>query len=142
MVAVYTGSGLGLFNTSLTQLGNAGGGRIGQGASSQYVNLSTGNLVVQDLDESLLVRGFGASLLRTYNSRGSVAGQGQDGWVTGYERSLALNGTLNAAGSTMVLTTGDGQTVAFAWSGTANRYVSTGGDGAHDTLTWDGASAT
>ena len=142
MVAVYTGSGLGLFNTSLTQLGNAGGGRIGQGASSQYVNLSTGNLVLQDLDESLLVRGFGAALLRTYNSRGSVAGQGQDGWVTGYERNLVLSGTLNAAGSTMNLIVGDGQTVAFAWSGTANRYVATGGDGAHDTLTWDGASAT
>lgn len=142
MVAVYTGNGLGLFNTSLTQLGNAGGGRIGQGASSQYVNLSTGNLVVQDLDESLLVRGFGASLLRTYNSRGSVAGQGQDGWITGYERRLSLNNTLNTVGSTMVLTTGDGQSVAFAWSGTANRYVSTAGDGAHDTLTWDGASAT
>ncbi|GAA4798967.1 putative Ig domain-containing protein [Lysobacter hankyongensis] len=142
MVAVYTGNGLGLFNTSLTQLGNAGGGRIGQGASSQYVNLATGNLVVQDLDESLLVRGFGASLLRTYNSRGTVAGQGQDGWITGYERRLSLNNTLNTVGSTMVLTTGDGQTVAFAWSGTANRYVSTAGDGAHDTLTWDGASAT
>jgi large repetitive protein len=142
MVAVYTGSGLGLFNTSLTQLGNAGGGRIGQGASSQYVNLSTGNLVLQDLDESLLVRGFGTALLRTYNSRGSVAGQGQDGWVTGYERNLVLSGTLNAAGSTMNLIVGDGQTVAFAWSGTANRYVATGGDGAHDTLTWDGASAT
>jgi large repetitive protein len=142
MVAVYTGGGLGLFNTSLTQLGNAGGGRIGQGGSSQYVNLSTGNLVLQNLDESLLVRGLGTGLLRTYNSRGTVAGQGQDGWVTGFERSVTLTGTLNAVGSTMTLSAGDGQTVVFAYSGTANRYIATAGDGAHDVLLWDAANAT
>ncbi|MFZ5636354.1 MAG: putative Ig domain-containing protein [Pseudomonadota bacterium] len=142
MVAVFTGSGLGLYNTSYTQLGFATGGKagIGQSRESQYVNLATGNLVLQDLDESLMVRGLNAAFLRTYNSRGVVTGTGQDGWVTGFERNLTLTGTLNAAGSTMTLTTGDGQSVVFAYSGTANTYTTTAGDGAHDTLVWNATS--
>lgn len=144
MVAVFTGSGLGLFNTSITQLGGSSGGAsgLGQLRGGQYVNAATGNLVLQDLDESLLVRGLNATFLRTYNSRGTVTGAGQDGFVTGFERSVALTGTLNQAGSTMVLSTGDGQSVVFAYSGTANLYVATGGDGAHDTLTWDNTART
>ena len=139
MVAVFTGTGLGLYNTSYTQLGftTGGGAGLGQSRESQYVNLSTGNLVLQDLDESLFVRGLNASFLRTYNSRGTVTGQGQDGWVTGFERNVTLTGTLNAAGSTMTLNTGDGQSVVFVYSGTANRYTTTGGEGAHDTLVWN-----
>ncbi|GAA4797439.1 putative Ig domain-containing protein [Lysobacter hankyongensis] len=142
MVAVFTGSGLGLYNTSYTQLGFATGGNagIGQSRESQYVNLATGNLVLQDLDESLVARGLSAAFLRTYNSRGVVAGTGQDGWVTGFERNLTLTGTLNAVGSTMTLTTGDGQSVVFTYSGTANNYTTTGGDGAHDSLVWDGTN--
>ncbi|MFZ2752515.1 MAG: DUF6531 domain-containing protein, partial [Lysobacteraceae bacterium] len=142
MVAVFTGTGLGLFNTSMTQLGGAswGSGGLGQLRGGQSVNLSTGNLVLQELDESLLVRGLSAGLLRTYNSRGTVGGQGQDGWVTGFERNVTLGGTLNAAGSTVSLTTGDGQTLVFTYSGTANTYVTTGGDGAHDSITWNGTA--
>jgi YD repeat-containing protein len=140
MVAVFTGSGLGLYNTSYTQLGFATGGNagIGQSRENQYVNLATGNLVLQDLDESLIARGLNAAFLRTYNSRGVVAGTGQDGWVTGFERNLTLTGTLNAAGSTMTLNTGDGQSVVFTYSGTANTYTTTAGDGAHDRLVWNG----
>ena len=142
MVAVFTGSGLGLYNTSYTQLGFATGGNagIGQSRENQYVNLATGNLVLQDLDESLIARGLNAAFLRTYNSRGVVAGTGQDGWVTGFERNLTLTGTLNAAGSTMTLNTGDGQSVVFTYSGTANTYTTTGGDGAHDSLVWNATS--
>jgi large repetitive protein len=144
MVAVFTGTGLGLYNTSYTQLGftTGGGAGLGQSRESQYVNLTTGNLVLQDLDESLFVRGLNASFLRTYNSRGTVAGQGQDGWVTGFERNVTLTGTLNAVGSTMTLNTGDGQSVVFVYSGTANRYTTTGGDGAHDTLIWSTTALT
>ena len=143
MVAVFTGMGLGLYNTSYTQLGTAFGSNVGIGQSreSQYVNLATGNLVLRDLDETLLVRGMNAAFLRTYNSRGVVSGTGQDGWITGFERNVSLTGTLNAAGSTMTLTTGDGQSVVFAFSGTANLYTSTSGDGAHDTLTWNATTS-
>ena len=45
MSAVFTGNGLGLFNTSLSQLGYGGGAGVGQGRDAQYVNVATGNLV-------------------------------------------------------------------------------------------------
>ena len=143
MVAVFTGNGLGLYNTSYTQLGAAFGSNVGLGQSreSQYVNLASGNLVLRDLDENLLVRGMSAAFLRTYNSRGQVSGTGQDGWITGFERSVSMSGTLNVAGSIVTLNTGDGQSVVFTYSGTANLYTTTAGDGAHDTMTWNAATA-
>jgi YD repeat-containing protein len=145
MVAIVSGNGLGLFNTSLTQLGlGFGSSGIGQSRGGQYVNIATGNLMLQDRDEHLFVRGFDSAFLRTYNSRGKVAGAGQDGFVTGYERRVSLTGIggLNTATSTMTLTTGDGQALVFAYSGTTNKYVATGGDGAHDTLVWNGTQWT
>jgi hypothetical protein len=146
MVAVVSGNGLGLFNTSLTQLGfGLGSSSLGQSREQQLVNIATGNLILQDQDENLTVRGLNTSFLRTYNSRGTVTGAGQDGFVTGYERNLVLTGTpatLNTAGSTMTMNTGDGQSVIFAYSGTANLYTTTGGDGAHDKLEYDATSQT
>src|SRR5687768_16474668 len=110
MVAIVSGNGLGLSGTSMTQLGLGFGGSsgIGQSRGGQYVNIATGNLMLRDLDESILVRGFDASFLRTYNSRGTVGGAsgvGQDGFVTGYERRVSLTGTLNQANSIMTLRT-------------------------------------
>lgn len=60
MSAVFTGNGLGLFNTSLNQLGGGLGGqaRVGQGGEQQFVNLATGNLVWQGQDEHLTFRGL------------------------------------------------------------------------------------
>ena len=86
MVAVVSGNGLGLFNTSLTQLGLGLGGSagLGQARGSQFVNLANGNLILQDLDKSLAVRGFNAGFLRTYNSRGSFSQAGNDGWQSGF----------------------------------------------------------
>jgi len=128
MVAVVSGNGLGLFNTSLTQLGMTWGGPagLGQNGMSQGVNIASGNLVLQDQDESLSVRGFSTGLVRTYNSLGTVAGQGQDGFITGYERKVALGtGTVGAAGSTMILTAGDGQTQTFAYTPATARAACT-----------------
>ena len=90
MAAVFTGTGLGLFNSSYTQLGGASGGsgRLGQSNSRYYVNLASGNLVLQDIDETILTRGLPVSMLRTYNSQGTVAGQGQDGWMSAFERRV------------------------------------------------------
>ena len=142
MVAVVSGNGLGLFNTSFTQLGTGlwGQAGIGQSRESQYVNIATGNLILQDWDELISVRGFDATALRTYNSQGTVSGIGQDGFITGYERSLVLSGSLNNVNSTVTLQTGDGQSVVFKYSGTSNQYVSTDGDGANDTLVWSGGT--
>ena len=142
MSAVFTGNGLGLFNTSLSQLGSGlgGGAGVGQGRDAQYVNAATGNLVWQSGDEHLVFRGLAIGLTRTYNSLGQVGDVGGDGWLTGFERKVALqSGTFNTTGSVMRRTTGDGSYQDFVWTA-ANTYQSTGGDGAHDTLTWSGSS--
>jgi YD repeat-containing protein len=134
---------LGLFDTSLTQLGRGFGGSAGLGQSreGQYVNAANGNLVLQGLDETLLVRGLSATFLRTYNSRGTVDGAGQDGWVTGFERRLTLAGALTDANSTVTLSAGDGQSLLFTRIA-ANTYRATSGDGAHDLLTWNATART
>ncbi|MDQ3287380.1 MAG: putative Ig domain-containing protein, partial [Pseudomonadota bacterium] len=144
MVAVFTGSGLGLFQSSLSQLGLGAGGRaaLGQSGEFQYVNVTTGNLVLQGQDEQLLGQGLGTDLTRTYNSLGQVGGQiGRDGWLTGFERRVDLTQRkLGAGGSEMTLWTGDGDTVVFRYAGRVDgqhQYVSTDGDGAHDVLRWN-----
>ncbi|WP_433852612.1 hypothetical protein [Stenotrophomonas nitritireducens] len=141
MSAVFTGNGLGLFNTSLSQLGYGlgGGAGVGQGRDNQYVNAATGNLVWQSSDEHLVFRGLSVNLTRTYNSLGLLSEVGADGWMTGFERRVALQGgTFNAAGSVMRRFTGDGSYQDFAYV-SANTYRSSAGDGAHDTLTWTGS---
>ncbi|MFZ5636609.1 MAG: DUF6531 domain-containing protein, partial [Pseudomonadota bacterium] len=147
MVAVFTGTGLGLFNSSLTQLGGASGG-IGQSREGQYVNLATGNLVLQAFDESVLTRGLPIGFVRTYNSRGLVteAGRqtqiGADGWLHAFERKVSgPTGSVNTAGSTVTRALGDGTEVVYAWDASRSAYVSTVGDGAHDTIVWDSGSS-
>ncbi|MBD9477439.1 putative Ig domain-containing protein [Pseudoxanthomonas sp. PXM02] len=138
MSAVFTGNGLGLFNTSLSQLGYGGGAGVGQGRDAQYVNVATGNLVWQGNDEHLVFRGLSVGLNRTYNSRGQLADSGADGWITGFERRVAMHsGSFNTAGSVIRRHTGDGSYQDFTYV-SANNYQSAGGDGAHDTLTWTG----
>lgn len=86
MVAVVSGNGLGLFTTSLTQIGAGlgGGASIGGSRSDQYVNIATGNLILTGWDESLFGHGMATGLVRTYNSRGDFGQTGADGWQTGY----------------------------------------------------------
>jgi len=144
MSAVISGNGLGLFNGSASQIGTGlgGGARLGQGRDNQYVNIATGNLLLQSQDEQLLFRGMSIAAQRTYNSRGLLADVGADAWITGFERRVELlSGTLNAAGSVMRRYTGDGSYQDFAFVST-DLYRSTTGDGAHDTLNRDGATST
>ena len=73
MVAVVTGSGVGLNASSALVLGNAGlGGTASFGRQSDrvYVNAASGNLVIQQRDELLAGRGPDALGLRTYTSLG------------------------------------------------------------------------
>ncbi|WP_434989646.1 LysM peptidoglycan-binding domain-containing protein [Xanthomonas melonis] len=144
MVAVFTGNGLGLFDSSLAALGATTGGTasLGQGRDRQYVNVAQGNLVLQAADEHLNFRGLSVGLNRTYNSLGQLSDVGADGWLTGFERKVGLVGTLNAAGSQVRLQQGDGSTTEFQYDAATRRYMSTAGAGAHDTLSWDAESKT
>jgi YD repeat-containing protein len=143
MVAVIAGNGLGLGNTSLTQLGQTSGGQasIGQAGIGQYLNLATGNLVLQNADEGLIFDGLALNVLRTYNSLGQLSGN--QGWLFGFSRSVGgLTGTLNTAGSTITRTADDGSAVIYAYNATLGEYVSQGQNGTVDTLSGNGSAWT
>ncbi|WP_210131308.1 putative Ig domain-containing protein [Stenotrophomonas rhizophila] len=123
-----------MFNASLAGAG-AGSARNGQGTDRQYVNVANGNLVFQSQDEQLLFRGTALGSARTYNSQGTTAQVGADGWVTGFERRVELlQGQLGQAGSILRRHTGDGGYQDFAYVA-PNVYRATSGEGAHDELT-------
>src|SRR6185312_17058536 len=96
---------LGLLGTSLQQLGLSPGGQpgLGQSGASQYVNVATGNLILQGQDERLIEQGVLAGLVRTYNSLGTTGDLGGAGsWLLGLDRKLGtVTGTLNTVGSTI-----------------------------------------
>jgi YD repeat-containing protein len=142
MVAVITGNGLGLGNTSLTQLGQSQGGSpsLGQAANRSYVNSATGNLILQSADEGMLFDGLPLNVLRTYNSLGQLS---SNGWSYGFSRTVnGLTGTLNTAGSTITRTDDDGSSVVYAYNATLGVYQSTNQSGAIDTLSWNATSST
>src|SRR5690349_14281761 len=100
MVAIVSGSSLGLSLTSWAALGqrgalgSAGGGRGGEQA---YVNIASGNLVLQRQDDFLAGLGLGLNVVRTYNSAGKLNDDNADNWSVGiYNQPLVLAGTLNA----------------------------------------------
>ncbi len=148
MVAIVSGNGLGLNLGSLSVLGARGRlgvptqGRNGEGA---YVNVATGDLVLRDLDTSLVGLGPDTAALRTYNSQGGYDFDGNaDGWQGGPYKSIQnVAGTLRRYDS-------DGSTSDYVWNATRQVYVATVGAGsALDTIaangdgtyTWtDGAS--
>ncbi|WP_426270378.1 LysM peptidoglycan-binding domain-containing protein [Dyella kyungheensis] len=143
MVAVISGNGLGLGNTSLTQLGLAQGGaaNLGQAANGAYVNTATGNLVLQSNDEGLLFDGLPLNVLRTYNSLGQL--NGNDGWSYGFSRNVSgLTGTRDTAGSTITRINDDGSAVVYTYNTSLGLYTSTDQSGTVDTLSWDATSST
>ena len=132
MVAVVNGSGLGLF----TSLGSSGSASLGQSRERVYVNSTTGNLVIQSVDEILSANGNDLAITRTYNSLGlvngvAVDGDNNDGWRIGVLRSILLEGSTTSP-TRIVKTFGDGAQVAYTLVGGV--YRSTEGDGAHDTF--------
>ncbi|WP_267125761.1 DUF6531 domain-containing protein, partial [Xanthomonas sacchari] len=144
MVAVFTGNGLGLFDSSLSKLGAANGGAagLGRGQDRQFINVANGNLVLQGRDEFLNFRGLPISMVRTYNSFGQVSDTGNDGWVTGFERRVELVGTLGASDSKVRLQMGDGQSIEFLYDADSQTYQTTAGSGAKDTIAWDASAKT
>jgi YD repeat-containing protein len=143
MVAVVSGNGLGLGNTSLAQLGQSQGGAasLGQAGGGAYVNTATGNLILQNADEGLLFDGLPLNVLRSYNSQGQL--NGQSDWRYGFSRSVGgLTGTLDTAGSTITRTDDDGSTVIYTYDSSRGAYVSTGQNGVQDTLSWNATAST
>ena len=143
MAATISGNNLGLYNSSLTALGQYGpggsplSGRAGQ-SDNIFVNAYSGNLVVQRQDEYLASLGIDLSVARTYNSQGQFDGDNNDNWRLGLYRSIqGLSGTVNTAGSAVSKTFGDGHTAGYAYVEALGAYVSTDGDGAHDSLRYD-----
>jgi YD repeat-containing protein len=140
MVAVVAGNSLGLNTSSARTLGSGGYLGVagnGRGGDSIYVNAATGNLVIQRADDFMLMPGAtDFALTNTYNSLGLVANSfdNPDTWQLSGSKKIRLVGTLNTAGSQIIRTNGDGseQTYNFV---SADLYVSTDGDGAHDTVT-------
>lgn len=137
MASVIAGSGLGLFNS--LSAGTAGSIAMGQGREQVYLNAATGNLVLQNVDETLQGKGVAFGLVRTYNSASGNDGDNKDQWRMGHISSVVLEGTANTAGSRVRRVNGDGFEQVFDWSGT--KYISKTGGAAYDTLTWSAAGA-
>src|SRR3569832_296388 len=99
MVAFVAGNGLGLSTGSLSILGadslrgNSYAGRSGEQA---YVDVSTGNLVVQRQDEYLAAIGPDLQLLLTYNNQGQMSDDNGDNWRMSVGKTVGtLTGTAN-----------------------------------------------
>src|SRR5262245_18838966 len=144
MAAVVAGNSLGLSNTSLFVLGAQGArGSPAQERAAErvHVNAATGNLVVQNRDELVLGRGPDLSLVRTYNSQGQLNDDNGDNWRLGiYRRVFGLSGTANTAGSTVRRLDADGAESVYTFNTTLGKYVCSEGEGAYDTLTFDGTA--
>ncbi|MDR7016995.1 hypothetical protein, partial [Acinetobacter sp. 3657] len=137
MVAIVSGNGLGLFNSSFNNLGKQGvqgNASFGQAQLQNYVNISDGNLIIRQLDHNLSAVGKDIQSIKTYNSKGILNGDTQ--WGGEWNRRLSLVGNLNAVGSKILITAEDGHQITFNFSST-NNYVSTEGDGAYDRLRFD-----
>lgn len=139
MVAVVSGSGLGLFGTSVAALGGIGasGTAPGRGNDRVHINSATGNLVIHSQDELVSAIGQDVRLVRTYNSQGLLDDDNGDNWrLNVHQRLYNLTSTVNTVGSTIVKVFGDGREVTYRYDQARGAYVSTEGEGAHDTLTY------
>src|SRR5687767_7905663 len=139
MVAVVSGTGLGLFNSGSSH----GDPQVGRGGERAFVNTATGNLIVQGVDETLSALGLDVALVRTYNSQGLLDDDNGDNWRLGvHQRVHGLTGTLNSQNSTVIKVFGDGREVVYEYDTALSAYVSTEGEGAHDTLAHAGGTWT
>ena len=142
MVAIVSGSSLGLSLTSLATGQNAlaGSAALGRGGQQVLVNSANGNLILQQNDDHLASTGLDLFALRTYNSQGTLDSDGNDdNWRLGFFRSVdSLTGTLNTVGSTITRTDADGARSVYRHDGVA--YIGTDGIGAHDSMSYDAAA--
>lgn len=139
MVSILVGSGSGYARGSGNIVGGAGllgSGTQGRGGDNVSVNAATGNLLISREDEFLVGRGLDVGVSRTYNSFAQMSdGDNGDQWQQStMRRVFGLTGTLNTAGSTISRQGGDGSVIVYTWDAGREVYVTTDGNGAHDTL--------
>jgi YD repeat-containing protein len=121
MVAVVSGNSLGLSLTSLATLGQQGAfgpAALGQSGEQTYVNVSNGNLVLQDQDDRLASTGLDAVALRTYNSQGLLDDDNGDNWTTGIfkQNNLQFSGAVGTSGSSITREDKDGAQMLYTLS--------------------------
>ncbi|HSW16760.1 MAG TPA: hypothetical protein VLJ86_06000, partial [Ramlibacter sp.] len=135
MVAIISGESLGLnLNPAATPASPASQGAGGQGA---WVNVATGNLVLQSRDDYLAARGDDVVALRTYNSQGLLDDDNADNWGSGfYLRPLQITGAANAPGSALRRTDRDGAVNTFVYDASRALYVSSLDGGVEDTIAY------
>ncbi|MBT9458004.1 MAG: LysM peptidoglycan-binding domain-containing protein [Burkholderiaceae bacterium] len=142
MVAIVSGNSLGLGLSSWTTLGQRGvfgDASLGRTGGNGYVNVATGNLVLQGQDESLMGRGLDVAALRTYNSQGRLNDDNGDNWSVGiYRQQIKYNGAPELAATTLTRTGRDGAEAVYSWNTARARYVSSNGFGAYDTIRPEG----
>jgi hypothetical protein len=92
MVAIVSANSLGQRGA----IGEASQGRSGEQA---FVNIATGNLVLQDLDDRRQGRGLDIATVRTYNSQ-ALLSDNADPWAIGaFGQRIEASGIVGAAGS-------------------------------------------
>jgi hypothetical protein len=114
MVAVVSGNGLGLAESSALLLGGRGlwgDPSVGRAREQVYVNAATGNLVIRNRDEILVGRGPDATLARTYNSLGRLDDDNGDNWLASVARRV-----LSASSSRTWARPGAARAVAQAYT--------------------------
>ncbi|QOK94573.1 LysM peptidoglycan-binding domain-containing protein (plasmid) [Ralstonia pseudosolanacearum] len=143
MVGIISGNFSGLTGNSLAgvgQRGVLGGARQGNANQQAYVNVATGNLVLQGQDDFLASRGSGIGVVRTYNSQGTYDNQNGDAWWrNGYHRLINQSGVLNQAGSSIQRVGADGSVLTYSYDAASQRYLAATGSGQFDSLSYDAA---
>lgn len=148
MAAIVSSDSLGLNTSSLATLGPraaAGNTAQGRGTERVYVNVASGNLVLQDADERLVGSGLTVEGVRTYNSQGKFDGAYTPGPynVSGLQPPhLEFTGKLLRPGTTVTRVDQDGGTTYYDFDTTRGVYLCTDGSGAYDTIAYDGSSLT
>ncbi|WP_170304178.1 DUF4214 domain-containing protein [Duganella radicis] len=126
-----TGSG-----ATLGQLGVFGNANLGNSKEAAYVNVATGNLVLQDQDDFVASIAGNIAMTRTYNAQGSYNDGNGNSWSMGLVKQITnLTGTANTAGSTVTRIDGDGSAALYTFDVTLGSYVSSDGAGGYHYLT-------
>jgi YD repeat-containing protein len=148
MAAIVSSDSLGLNTSSLATLGTraATGNPVqGRGTERAYVNVASGNPVLQDADERLVGSGLSVEGVRTYNSQGKFDGAYTSGPynVSGLQPPhLEFTGKLLRPGTIVTRVDQDGGTTYYDFDTSRGVYLCTDGAGAYDTIAYDGNSLT